>query len=46
VLRVAGASQDADKAAEALGRRTPVLVKPFTMQRLLESVRDAIASGT
>lgn len=46
VLRVAGASQDADEAAEALGRRTPVLVKPFTMERLLESVRDAIASGT
>lgn len=46
VLRVAGASQDADEAAEALGRRTPVLVKPFTMQQLLESVRAAIASGT
>jgi DNA-binding NtrC family response regulator len=46
VLRVAGASQDADEAAAALGRRTPVLVKPFTMERLLESVRHAIASGT
>ena len=45
VLRVAGASQDADEAAEALGRRTPVLVKPFTMERLLESVRDAIAAA-
>ena len=46
VLRVAGASQDAEEAAEALGRRTPVLLKPFTMERLLESVRDAIASNT
>src|SRR5512132_3307222 len=44
VLRVAGASQDADEAAHALGRRTPVLIKPFTMERLLESVRDAIAA--
>lgn len=46
VLRVAGAAQDPEEAAEALGRRTPVLVKPFTMQQLLESVRDAIAPGT
>ena len=44
VLRVAGASQDADEAAEALGRRTPVLIKPFTMERLLEAVHDAIAA--
>jgi DNA-binding NtrC family response regulator len=46
VLRVAGASQDAEEAAEALGRRTPVLVKPFTMQQLLDSVRNAIASDS
>jgi DNA-binding NtrC family response regulator len=44
VLRVAGASQDTDEATEALGRRTPVLIKPFTMERLLESVRNAIAA--
>ena len=41
VLRVAGAAHDADEAAAA-GRPTPVLVKPFTMERLLESVRDAL----
>jgi DNA-binding NtrC family response regulator len=44
VLRVAGASQDTDEATQALGRRTPVLIKPFTMERLLESVRNAIAA--
>ena len=41
VLRVAGAAHDADEAAAA-GRATPVLVKPFTMERLLKSVQDAL----
>jgi DNA-binding NtrC family response regulator len=45
VLRVAGASQDSEEAVQALGRQTPVLIKPFSMQQLLESVRAAIASG-
>lgn len=44
VLRVAGAAHDSDEAA-ASGRATPVLVKPFTMERLLESVRQALAGA-
>ena len=44
VLRVALESQAADESAKKLCRRTPVLIKPFTMERLLESVRDAIAA--
>ena len=43
VLRIAGALQDADDAARELGRVTPVLIKPFTMERLLAAVRDAIS---
>lgn len=44
VLRVAGTAHDADEPA-APGRATPVLVKPFTMERLLESVRDALTGS-
>ena len=43
VLRVAGAAHDDDAAPIAPGRGTPVLVKPFTMERLLASVREALS---
>jgi CheY-like chemotaxis protein len=41
VLRVAGTAHDAEDVA-APARATPVLIKPFTMERLLDSVREAL----
>ena len=43
VLRVAGAAHESGDTVGASGREAPVLVKPFTMDRLLESVRAALA---
>lgn len=42
VLRVAGAVHESDDTVGVSGRETPVLIKPFTMDRLLESVREAL----
>ena len=46
VLRVAGGLQDEEDGATPVDRNSPVLIKPFTMERLLASVRAAIAGVT
>jgi hypothetical protein len=46
VLRVAGAAHEVDDSGGPDARKAPVLVKPFTMDRLLASVRDALAGST
>ncbi len=46
VLRVAGALHDEEDGAVPVDRNSPVLTKPFTMERLLASVRAAIAGVT
>jgi DNA-binding NtrC family response regulator len=42
VLRVAGAAHDAEDEPVGAAPDTPVLIKPFTMERLLDSVRAVI----
>jgi hypothetical protein len=46
VVRVAGALQDEEDGAIPVDRNSPVLTKPFTMERLLDTVRAAIAGVT
>jgi two-component system, cell cycle sensor histidine kinase and response regulator CckA len=45
VLRVAGAAHEVDDSGGPDARKAPVLVKPFTMDRLLASVRDALSGS-
>jgi DNA-binding NtrC family response regulator len=46
VLRVAGIGHEDEDSGAAPARGTPVLIKPFTMDRLLQSVRDALSQPT
>ena len=46
ILRVAGAAHDPDEEPAETVPDTPVLLKPFTMERLLESVRAVIPPAT
>jgi CheY-like chemotaxis protein len=46
VVRVAGALQDEEDGEIPVDRISPVLTKPFTMERLLATVRAAIAGVT
>ncbi len=43
VLRVAGMAHETHDGAVVSGADAALLLKPFTMDRLLESVRDALA---